>query len=343
MRSEEKTDVSRVYRSWSRATALACAVLLTPLLTVTAAEPYEGDDYYKAKSFGFGEDGVRWEVPVRTVEEGRELTVTLAIGSDRYPVLNPTEVIKPNLSKLPAFANAFIITDVRDPPVTPDAKGLRFTYKLKPRNRSVSQIPELVFQYFNPRAAPTKSQFRPALAAPVPITVTEAPKPIPKPMWEADRLFAVTTGPEVLDAPFVPSQWAWVAVATSGPLAAGAWFFAWRRIFPDAARMAHLRRSRAARRALDSIRRAHRAPDPPATVAAAVLGYLRTRFPLPDSAVTPTEIGAALVEANVPEEMAEQIADVFRACDRARFAPGDSGSALATEAEAAVTRLEALA
>jgi hypothetical protein len=108
--------------------------------------------------------------------------------------------------------------------------------------------------------------------------------------------------------------------------------------------MAHLRRSRAARRATEAIRKAGRTPDPPATIAAAVLSYLRTRFPLPESAVTPAEIEAALQETNVPPDAAELTADVFRACDRARFAPpGDHGAALADNAQAAITRLEALA
>ena len=148
----------------------------------------------------------------------------------------------------------------------------------------------------------------------------------------------------VLRGPFVPCRWAWSAAALFGPLAAGAWFLAWRRIYPDAARAARMRRSRAARRATDAIRKSGRAPDPPAAIAAAVLGYLRTRFPLPESAVTPSEIAAALSEAKVPTDAAEAAADVFRGCDRARFAPpGDSGASLAADAEAAVARLEALA
>ena len=333
-----------------RAGAIFCLFLGTQHLFLGATvrgqpqffEPKE--HYYKAQSYGFGPNGVRWEVPVRKVEAGREVTAVLVIGSDQYPVLNPAEVVKPDLSKLPAFADAFSVTDVKDPPPKPGAKEVRLTYRLKPRNRTVTKVPELEFYYFNPRAPKNKSQFRHTVAEEVPLTVTEPPPPEPKPMTEPDRLFRIATGPGVLDAPFVPDRWAWLAAALFGPLAAGAWYLAWRRVYPNAARLAHLRRSRAARRAVDAIRRAYRAPDPPATVAAAVLGYLRTRFPLPDSAVTPSEVAAALAESEVPGEVAEQVADVFRVCDRARFAPaGDTVGALATDAEAAVTRLEALA
>ena len=91
--------------------------------------------------------------------------------------------------------------------------------------------------------------------------------------------------------PFVPAGWAWLVAALAGPVAALGWFLVWRRVFPDAARLARLRRSRAARRAADAIRRAARTPDPAATIAGALLGYLRTRFPLPEGAATPPPPG----------------------------------------------------
>jgi hypothetical protein len=342
--------VNRAYRLRCRAALLACLVLLAPALLAPRsalaprgrAELFERPaHYYKARGIGLQ---VKWEVPLTTVEEGRELTATLVVGSARYPVLNPTEVVKPDLSKLPRFANLFSVTDVKDPPPQADAKEVRFTYKLKPRNRLVTEVPPFEFYYLNPSAPPNKDPYRYTVAASITISVTEPPPKPVIPMPEADRLFDIATGPDVLGAPFVPCQWAWLAAGLFGPLAALGWFLVWRRIYPNAARLAHIRRSRAARRATDAIRRAHRTPDPPATIAAAVLGYLRARFPLPDSAVTPSEIGAALVEADVPHELAEQIADVFRACDRARFAPADDeAGALAAGAETAVARLEALA
>jgi hypothetical protein len=163
-------------------------------------------------------------------------------------------------------------------------------------------------------------------------------------MTEPGHLFEIASGPGVRSGPFEPCRWAWGAAALFGPLVATGWFLLWRRIYPDARRLAQLRRSRAARRAVDAIRKSGRAADPPAAIAAALLAYLRARYPLPESAVTPSEVAAALVEARVPFDATEQVADVFRGCDRARFAPpGDSGAALAAEAEAAITRLEELA
>jgi hypothetical protein len=307
-----------------------CSLLAQPAF-------FEKDHYYKARAFSVQ---VKWDVPNTKVQEGRDLTATLVITG----ATNPTEVQKPDLAKLPEFAKRFAVTDVADTPRTPSDKEVRFNYKLRPRNLNVTQVPALEFSFFSLAAPPGKNPFRQARADSVAITVTEPPpKPIVS-MTEADQLFHVSTGPGVLHAPFVPCRWAWMAAALFGPLVAVAWFLVWRRIFPDAVQMAKLRRSRAARRAADAIRKANRTPDPPATIAAAVLGYLRTRFPLPESAVTPSEIAAALVEATVPAEVAEQIADVFRDCDRARFAPpSDSGVSLAAHAEAAIARLEAIA
>jgi len=346
--SEETTQSHRVRFRWGTAAVLACLLHLAPQFSLRTAcgkaEPFEKENYYKAKGIGLQ---VKWDVPQTTVEEGHDFVATLIIGSQKYPVLNPTEVVRPDLKKLPAFANRFIVTDVPDPPSKATDKVVRFSYKLRPRNRTVDQLPTLEFAYFNPAAGPGTNPFRKTQAESISIAIVDPPKPEvkqPVPMVEADRLFHVATGSEVLSAPFVPCRWAWLAAGCFGPLAAMAWFLVWRRIYPDTARMAHLRRSRAARRATDTIRKSGRTPDPPAVIAAAVLGYLRTRFPLPESAVTPSEIALELLDAKVPANIAEATADVFRECDRARFAPlGDSGASLAADAEAAINRLEALA
>ncbi|MBN9121043.1 MAG: hypothetical protein J0I06_18145 [Planctomycetes bacterium] len=320
--------------SWPRL-FLCFGALICPRSGAAAGGPFEPtEDYYGAK----GRVKVAWEVPRATVIEGHDLVATLVVTG----ATNPTEVEKPDLTKLKAF-DVFTVTNVADPPRTPDDKVVRFGYKLRPRNRAVDRVPALKFRYFN-RAAAEGKQFPSTYAESVAIAVTEPPPPVPVPMTEPDRLFSVATGPDVLNGPFVPCAWAWGAAALFGPLAALGWFLAWRRVYPNGHRLAQMRRSRAARRATDAIRRAGRTPDPPAAIASAVLGYLRTRYPLPESAATPSEIAAALAESKVPPEEAERVADVFRGCDRARFAPpSDSGSSLAADAEAALARLEELA
>ncbi len=296
------------------------------------------ENFYQARGSGVK---VAWNLDRTTVPEDEEIVATLIIRG----AANPAEIDRPDLKKLEPFESRFMVTDNRDPTPETNAKEVRFSYRFRPRNRAVKEVPTFQFHYYNPAASAGK-QFPLTEARSVPIAVTEPkPKPPPPaiPLAEPEHLFAVATGPRVLESrPFVPSIRTWVAFAFGGPLLAVGWYVAWRRVYPDAARLARMRRTRAARRAIDSIRRSDRAVDPPGAIAAAVLGYLRARFPLPYSAVTPPEIGAALAELGMTDEECDTVADFFRACDAARFAgPDDNDAALASAAEALVVRLEA--
>ncbi len=343
-----KTDTNQVRRrcefarSFRRAALISVVFILHPSSFTLANGPVRpGEptvDYYKAEGRGIS---VRWEVEPKTVHVSSDLTVTLVVTGAQ----NPTEIVKPDLRKLKPF-DVFKITEVPDPPRNATAKEVRFGYKLAPRDTSVTEVPALKFHYYNQFAAEGK-RFPSTRTDAVEIIVTEPPKAERSivPIEAPEFLFHPATGPDVIGrGPFVPCQWAWLAAVCFGPLVCFGWFLVWRRVFPDAAQLARMRRSRAARRATDAIRKANRMPDPPAAVANAVLGYLRTRFPIPEAAVTPSEIAAALKERNVPDEIAEETGDVFRACDRARFAPAcDNGLSLVASAKAAVARLEALA
>jgi hypothetical protein len=293
--------------------------------------------------YGAAGSGVRvvWSLDRAAVPLGEEIVATLTITN----VTNPRNVTRPDLTKLPAYHALFTVTDQPDLQPAADAKEVKFTYRLRPRDLAVKELPRLDFHYYY-KAAPVGKDFPMTRTPKVEITVTPPkPKPAPPvvPLREPEHLFAVATGATVLDGPpFAPCGWAWAAVWLAGPLAALAWYLGWRRVFPDAAQLARLRRSRAARRATDAIRRAGRTPDPPAAIAGAVLGYLRSRFPLPPGAVTPTEVGAALAELDLPAADSEAVADFLRACDEARFSPAsDTDASLAADAAALVTRLEA--
>ncbi len=283
---------------------------------------------------------VSWSVEPKVVPDGGELTATLIITG----ATNPRRIVRPDLKKLIDFQSRFAITDNADPPPGEGATEVKFSYKLRPQNRSVDKVPMLEFYFYNPAAPAGKSSFPLTTARAVPITVTEAPKNEPPviPLGEPDRLFVVATGQQLLEkGQFVPDYWLWLVVGLSGPLCALGWFVVWQRVFPDAVRLARMRRSRAARRAIDAIHRAHRTSDPPAVIAVAVLGYLRTRFPFPPGAATPSEIESALDELRVSTPDCVAVAEFFRTCDAARFAPpGDNGASLAADAEALITRLE---
>jgi hypothetical protein len=294
-------------------------------------------DYYKAQGTKVT---VRWELDRKTVAEGDSLKATLVVEG----ATNPHQVVRPDLRKLPAFDD-FQVEDEPGGPVAATAKRVSFAYRLQPRRANVDRVPGLLFVFYNPRAPEGSKKYPTTKAEGVSITVTPAP---PKPAAQAipldapEYLFEVATGTEVLDRePFAPAPGLWLLLAAAGPLAAGGWYAVWRRLYPDALRLARIRRSRAARRAVDAIRRAGRSPDPAGTIAAAVLGYLRARYPLPPGAETPGELGGALRAAGLPESEADAAVEFFRRCDEARFAPpGDTGPSLAAGAKALVARLE---
>lgn len=339
MNTPPGASVRRCYR-WLRVSACLLLFILLPSSLVLAQpaffEPKE--DYYKARGSGVT---LAWELDRTTVPEDGQLTATLVVKG----VDNPREVVRPDLAKLPEVHRRFVVANGPDRPVPEGAKEVSFVYHLRPRSRDVDRVPTLWFAYYNPAVPAEEKRFPKTKAAAVAITVTAAPpKAAPAlPLAEPDHLFAVETGPRVLDRePFAPGAWAWLLLLALGPLVGLGWYVVWRRVYPDAARLARIRRSRAARRAVDAIRRAGRTADPPAAIAAAVLGYLRSRFPLPPGAETPPEIRAGLAAAGLPEPEADDAAGFFRRCDAARFAPpSDTAASLADEARAILARLEA--
>jgi len=330
-------------------TSLALPIVVFCLLFILHPSPFilgqdipivgqPGRDFFGAAGSGVK---VAWSVNTTEVLEDGEIVATLTITN----ASNPRKIIRPDLKKLAAFSDLFVITDNADPPVVDGTNEVRFSYRLRPRTRQTDQVPTLEFYYFNPAASVGK-QFKLTTARAIPITVKAAPPkipPSPMPLTEPDHLFAITTGQGLLSRGSLFAEgWAWLVVVIAGPLLALGWYVAWRRVYPDAQRLAKIRRSRAARRALDAIRRASHTPDSSAVIAAAVLNYLRARFPLPPGAVTPSEIGAALTELEVSPVDADPVAGFFRKCDAARFSSAsDNGLSLVADAGALIARLEA--
>ena len=275
------------------------------------------------------------------VAENEEFVATLTVSG----VSNPAKVTRPDLKALDEFRERFVIRDGSDPPPAATGTEVSFSYQLRPRDRRVTELPALEFHYFNPTAAVGK-QFKTTVARPVRLRVTAAPEKRAEPavpLQEPEHLFAVTTGPEVLAAPrFTPGRGWWLGLAVAGPMAAGGWYWVWRRLYPDGPRLARLARSRATRRASEAIRRAGASSEPPAALAWALIGYLRERHRLPAAAVTPGEVATALRELGMASGDVEAVTAFLRSCDAARFsATSDSGRSLTTEAVALLARLEA--
>jgi hypothetical protein len=322
---------------------VALVGLLLPLGKLYAQMPplvgQPATDFYGASGTAVK---VAWRLDRTTVPEDETIVATLTITG----ATNPQQIRRPDLKKLPEFQDRFTITDGTDPPPAADATVVQFTYQLRPRNRQVDKVPTLKFRWYNPAAAVSK-QYPTARAEFIPITVTEpAPKPAPpsQPLDEPADWFVITTGPTVLTrSADLPTAGLAVAVALGPPAVAAMWYLAWRRWYPDAARLARLRRSRAATRALSAIRKARRTDDPAGSVARAVLEYLRERYGIPDGVATPGEVVLALEQQQVPEADREVVAQLLQRCDAARYAPGHhDDTTLTQEAEAVVGRLEAV-
>jgi hypothetical protein len=325
---------------------LLCLVFIVHPSSFTLLQAAQTRNYEPTKDY-YGAHGtkvvVKWDLNRVTVPEDDHLIATLVVEG----ATNPHEIVRPDLRKLPAFTDRFRrIEDVPGQPVAVTAKSVSFAYRLYPWNTTVDRVPALLFFFYNSRAPEGPLQYPQTKAQGVLITVMPAiAKTAPSsaiPIVAPESHFEVATGPDVLDRePFTPGPGTWLLLLTLGPLLAGGWYVVWRRVYPDAVRLARMRRSKAARRAVDAIRRSGRSPDPPGTIAAAVLGYVRARYPLPPGAETPGELGDALRTAGMPSPEADAAVGFFRHCDEARFAPpADTGLSLAAEGESLIARLE---
>lgn len=253
---------------------------------------------------------VRWEATPTSVPFGQSITLTLLVAN----AVNPRELLRPPLAELPEFQDKF--TAFEDVPAVVTADEVRFAYKLAPRNEGPLDIPELTYRYYHPRFAEgTREQTVYAEAVRVNVTKpaeAKAPSPLIAP---AEYLVRRDGGAFTRGGG--PSGWLWAGLFGGGVLVWVAWVFGWRVLFPDAARLAAVRRHRAVRIALDRLRRPHLTP---ADVAVTVRNYLIGRWGLAFTAQTPTEVTEGLLDVGVPAERADEAGELLRACDAARFA-----------------------
>jgi hypothetical protein len=247
-----------------------------------------------------------------------------------------------------------------------------FRYLLRPRNADVKEIPRLKFVYFNPRTG----RYQTTYSEPVPLTVrprTASVAAVDVPPWimqewkdeenETLERYYRMAAPSLVDRAwqrFVGSfgiyskPWHDRLYARDGhsyltalalavpPLLAAGWYAIWRRRNPDAARLTHIRRSRAAAVALRML--GQDSDDSPRQVRGAVEEYLRARFGLPQSATTPAEVIACLRDSSPFYADSEEVGRLLRRCDDARFAPAPADPrGLVTDAKSLILRWDDLA
>jgi hypothetical protein len=246
----------------------------------------------------------------------------------------------------PQFDELFYREDLPEQDrVLPAEQAWEFRYQLKPRGVQVTKVPRLAFVYYHP----TERSYKTTYSSTVKLTVKPRTPAVevggtPQPLSPTEQLYQLTEGPAVLrrERTFAsPGPLGLAALLLTPPVLCVVWYQVWRRRYPDAARLAWQRRSRAARLALKALRAA--GPDPTGERASAVVAdYLRQRFDVPAREPTPAEASAGVEHRGMPTALAEQVAAFLRSCDFARFAPEPpSGPAdLAADARRLILALE---
>ncbi len=257
-----------------------------------------------------------------TVEAETPTTFVVTVHAVR-DVRRPPQRI--DLRQLPAFAEQFHIEESAEEPLRPDARTWEFVYRLKPRRIDVGRIPSLPFVYYNPYILSASKRFQVIYTDPIPLQVLPR-ETVQVPVQAPEGVFALAAGSGVLAR---QTSWRPPGRMTIGlllaipPLVCAVWYLSWRRRYPDAARLARQRRSRAARHALQMLHAIGRVePEQSAARSAAIVtGYLRQRLDLTIAEPTPQEIADFFGQRECSPELTAQVVRFFEMCDRARFLP----------------------
>lgn len=305
---------------------------------LTAVERQK-DDFYGAMSGG-GKVTAAWTLSSDKAPFGSDLTLTLTVTN----AANPHELSRPPLADRDDFRKLFAaIEDIPGPTPPPDATKVEFRYKVRPRAEGAFRIPELKYLYYA-QAAPPDRRFQSAFIEAVPFSVIKPPvAKSPVVPLDGPPPFFQVRGEAMFPPSGRPPAWGWAGLLGGAAVLTIGWVVGWRVWYPDAARLARIRRTRAVRVALDRLRAAARSPDPTAATAAAFRRYLHDRFALPHSATTPAEVAAGLTELNLPPDRIADVEKLLRACDAVRFAAAGDAPVSPESAVRLIERWEGVA
>jgi hypothetical protein len=256
------------------------------------------------------------------VEAQSPLTFVLRVES-LAPIRLPPRRI--DLRELPAFAERFdFLEQDNNSERRPNPQIWEFVYRIQPKRDDVTAVPGVPFVFFNPEIQYPRKGFQVVYTDAIPLTVR--PHEVYAVRLDApDNLLMLATGAGLLapQQPWAPpAPWVMALVVLAPPLLCAAWYFAWRRLYPNAAGLARQRRSLAARRALQALRGTGRLPSEQqaARVAAVANDYLRGRCDAAAVEISPAEAADCLKSVGCSPALAERAAAFFRDCDAARFA-----------------------
>jgi hypothetical protein len=333
-----------MHAGWHR---LALTLLCVTACTSVRADSTTDIPLVGRPDFPFSEASGSFKVkmraaPTKLAAEDR-LTLTLTVAANGQVYLPPQRI---DLRQLPAFAENFHIEETEAAPRQTDLGTWEFVYRIRPRSTAVREVPGLPFVYYNPDIPFPSRRFQVDYTDAVPIEVTEHAV-FPVRLAGPEEAFQLADGPEVLahQSPWkLPGPLVLGLVALVPPLLCVVWYVAWRRLYPDAARRARIRRSWAARQALQALRRTGRlTPQQQADLAAGVAAqYLRNRLDLAPAEPTPDEIAEHMKRMGCSSGLTERAAAFFRSCDSARFGPfdGTPGPDLPADATSLILAVE---
>lgn len=265
---------------------------------------------------------------------------------------NLDQLARPDLRRLPAFTKSFAIEEGEDR-YLPLEHVREFDYLLRPRFAGVKEIPRLPFVYFRPGLVPEHLGYQTTYAPAVPVIVRPRSGVRPSDLRGGG---AVPRVPELfyrlaevrLDGPELPRSFLSAPVLgllfLAPPATCATWYLVWKRRNPSAARLARLRRSRAAQRALKQLDMT-KGPEELGRVLGIVTDYLGQRFDLQAAEPTPAEVEAQVRSAGVPGDLVAELAQLYRDADVVRFAPTSKrkASGWAEQAKPLIVALEAAA
>jgi hypothetical protein len=262
------------------------------------------------------------------VEAQSPLTFVLRVEAIS-PVRQPPRRI--DLREVPAFAGRFDFLEAdNNGERRPNQQTWEFVYRIQPKRDDVTEAPGVPFVFFNPEIQYPRKGFQVAYTDPIPLTVRPH-EVFPVPMDAPDNLFSLATGAGLL-APqhpwTAPGPWVMALLLLAPPSLCAAWYFAWRRVYPDAAGLARRRHSLAARKALQALRGSGRLPpsQQAARIAEVAADYLHGRCDAAAVEISPDEAADCLTRVGCSPALAERAAAFFSDCDAARFAPDGTPS-----------------
>jgi hypothetical protein len=325
--------------------------LLVLALAAASDEPFEPPSAGRPDNFrgAVGLFRIQAGTPTKSVAVNQQFRYTVRITADRsVPMRAPPT--RPELDRESSFKESFDV-EAPEPASKKDGNVWEFYYLLKPKSESVKEIPELPFSFFDPRFRDDSRGYQEATADPVPLTVT--PAVIEPPVVKGQRdtnnypetIRQVAEDDEVLrrQHPWSPPSLGWlIALLALPPIAALTWLGIWRRLYPDAARLARLRRSQAARDSLKALQNTGGEQQAERVAGIATL-YLVRRFDLAVTSPTPGEVEAHLRGVGLPDELRQQTTALLQTCDALRFSamPAAVSGSLVETARELILALEA--